>query len=440
MKTRNRPGMRNLRRMSRTGVLSVMMVMAMLLGVGFDRVMMHASIAGAASGFASISNYPVLEDTYNLIRENYILEQDISDEDLVYGAAAGMVEALGDTDHSRFLDPQEAKQFEEASSGELIGIGVTIDTTGDQLVVIAPMPGSPAFEAGIKPGDIILAIDGKTVEELGGPQLAADTIRGEAGTDVTLEVLHPGDTESVSVTITRQKITINPVSWIMLPGDIMWLRLDQFSQGATDAVKKALQQGQELGMKGLIFDLRGNPGGLVVEALGVASQFMPDNTPLYTDIDNQGNSKVVTTSGSNGVYLEGDMVTLIDENSASAAELVSSSLKEAGRTKLYGETTFGTGTVLLPYDLDDGSIVLLGVELFKTGQGNDIYHTGVKPNVEVALPTGQTLAQPISYNDGGPTQVMDHSTFEDLEDAQLMAAYSALTGTPVASPAATPSN
>lgn len=405
-------------RSARSLAVTGLAVVAMGMGLGLDRLVVEQG--AAATRLTSADSFTVLEETYESIRQNYVLESDVTDDQLIYGAAKGMVDALGDTGHSVFLDPQQAQDFQQSSRGELIGIGVQVDTTGDLPVIIAPMQNSPASRAGILPGDTILAVDGQDLTGMSATD-AVDLITGEAGTDVTITLRHEGETEPYDVTITREKIDINPVSWVMLPNDIMWLRLDQFSSGATEGIQDAIRQGQQQGMKGLILDLRGNPGGLVFEAVGVASQFLPDNTPLYQDVNKDGDTKIMRTAGSNGVYLDGPMAVLIDGNSASAAEIVSSALLESGRAQAVGQTTFGTGTVLLPFELSDGSMAVLGVELWLTGQGNEIYHVGVKPQQEVALADGARVQLPwvIAASDGDN---LTDAQVADLNDAQLEAA------------------
>lgn len=409
-------------------VLSVMLVVALFAGMGLDRVLVETGIA--ATSLTQADEFTTLEETYEAIRQYYVLQGEISDKDLIYGAARGMVDALGDTGHSTFLDPEEAVQWNESTSGNFVGIGVTVDTTGELPVIIAPMQGSPAFEAGILPGDTILAIDGVDLKEQGIKATdAVDLVRGEAGTDVTLKLQRANGREQYEVTITRSEIEINPVAWAMLPNGVMWLQLDQFSQGASAAVRDALREGQAMGMTGLILDLRGNPGGLVYEALGVASQFLPPNTPVFQEADANGNVTVDETRSSRGAYQNGPMVVLIDGNSASSAEIVASALKEAGRADLYGETTFGVGTVLLPIELSDGSLAVLGTSQLLTGSGQRIFQVGVAPTVEVPMGADQLP---------GFLIVLDidqdhHLTQEELDavpDDQLHAAYDALAAQP----------
>lgn len=423
METQGNNGAKHHRfRASRTVAMSMMLVVALFVGMGLDRALIETGIA--ATSLTRADEFETLEQTYEAIREHYVLQDEISDEELIYGAASGMVEALGDTGHSTFLNPEEAIAYQQSTEGELIGIGVTVDVTGNLPVIIAPMQGSPAFEAGILPGDTIVAIDGISIEGMD-PSEAIDMITGQEGTDVTIELVHAGEEEPYEVTITRQQIEINPVSWVMLPDGVMWLQLDQFSRGATDRLTAAIAEGQEQGMTGLILDMRGNPGGLVVEALGVASQFMPDGTPLFQRVDADDNAEVIETVGNNGAYLDGPMVVLVDENSASSAEIVASALQESGRAPLFGETTFGVGTVLLPFELDDGSLAVLGIELLLTGSGDRIFQEGVTPGNVVELALDQTVTYlPIADDD------QDHeltaSEFNSIEDDQVQAAYDAL--------------
>lgn len=414
---------RSASRSMRTIAMSVMLVFAMFVGAGLDRIMIE--VGNANDRLSGASNYEVLGETYDVIRENFVLQSEFSDEELVWGAATGMVDALGDDGHSRFMNPQQAEDYLESTTNELIGIGVSINLTGDLPVINYPMKNSPAMEAGIEPGDVILEIDGVDITGMD-PTEATDLISGEEGTDVTIVLQHADEDEPYEVTITRARIEVDPVQYAMLPNNVLWLRLDQFSRGSSNRVIEGLEWGQEQGMTGVILDLRGNPGGFVLEANAVASQFLPAGTPLYQEMDISREPKTNTTVGKNGIYTEGPLVVLVNENSASASEITSSALMESGRAELVGETTAGTGTVLLPFDLSDGSMVMMGIELFLTGEGTDIYKIGVKPTHEVAfssLPL-EFPKFPASLQIDGDT--MAEADFDALEDPQLHFAYDLL--------------
>ena len=405
--------------------MSLLLLLATGVGVGIDRFATEVGLADASTQFTKIDNFTILEETYDAIRNNYVLQSEISDEDLIYGAARGMVTALGDTGHSVFLNPEEAQAYQDSGQGKFVGIGIHMDLTTNPPTVVAPIPESPAFDAGILPGDTILEVNGEsTLDQVNGE--VTNEIRGEAGTDVTLTLQHAGETEPYDVTITRAEIRVEPVDWAILPNNILWIRLGEFSSGATEGVQKAIRAGQDAGVEGVILDLRANPGGYVFEAMGVASQFLPDGTPLYQEVDADGNTKIQKTIGSNGVYQDGPLAVLVDGSSASAAEIVSSAIKEAGRAPLIGETTFGTGTVLLPFELSDGSMAVLGVELWLTGSGEEIYKVGVEPTQVVEMAPETFLTFPIRYTADSDDNAISTETFDTIDDAQLHAAWTAV--------------
>lgn len=403
-------------------VTAAMLFLAVGAGVGIDRYLLEFSPAGAQSEqetLPDVEEFGILDDTYELIRQNYVESDEVTDEQLVYGASRGMIDALGDEGHSTFLDPEEAVAFEASSRGELIGIGIQIDTEVSPPVVILPIQGSPAFEAGIQPGDEILTVDGVDTTEVDSLEDVGNLIRGDEGTDVTLELRHEGEEKTYEVTITRARINVDPVSWAMLPEDILWIRLSEFSSGATEGVQEALREGKSRGAKGVILDLRANPGGLVFEAIGVGSQFLPDGSILYQEQDAEGNTKEVRTIGSNGEWQEGPLTVLVNDNSASAAEIVSSSIRDNERGEVVGVTTFGTGTVLFPFQLNDGSLAVLGTELWLTADGEEIWKKGVEPTIEVVLDPEADVAYPYTYSDN----VVPENVFSTLPDNQLTTAY-----------------
>ena len=419
--------MRRLDAHLRSLVMGLMLLLAVGAGVGIDRYLIDFSSAGAQeeTDITDVSEFQTLEETYRVIRENYVESDEITDEQLIYGASTGMVDALGDTGHSTFLDPEEAIAFERSSRGELIGIGIQIDSESSPPRVIVPIQNSPAFKAGIQPGDLILTVDGQDTTELEPGTEVGSLIRGEEGTDVTLELQHQGETGSYEVTITRTRIQVKPVSWAMLPNDVIWIRLSEFSSGATEGMQAALREGKKFGAKSVILDLRANPGGLVFEAMGVGSQFLPGDSVLYKEKDREDQVRGVRTVGNNGEWQDGPVIVLINGDSASAAEIVSSALRDNGRAELVGETTFGTGTVLLPIDLEDGSSVLIGTDLWLTANGEEIWKKGVEPTIEVENKVGVEPAFPYLFDDNQLTAAQ----LEALPDTQLVRAYEEITKT-----------
>ena len=400
-----------------------LMIACVGAGVGIDRVVLDSPGAGAQEDgdLADSEAFQILEETYDVIRGSYVQSEDVTDEQLIYGAAAGMVDALGDVGHSRFLSPEEALRFVDSTNGQLVGIGVNIDTSELPLRVIMPIQDSPALEAGIEAGDLIVAVDGTDLRELDDLDAALNLLRGGEGSTVTLTIKR-GDEPEFDLTVTRQRIETPPVSWAMLPSDVLWVRIDQFSAGATEQLAQALRAGKDQGAKGLLLDLRANPGGLVKEAKGVAQQLQPGGNVLYQEEDAAGAIEQVLVPEGDGEWQDLPIVVLIDGDSASAAEITASSLEENGRATLVGETTRGTGTVLQPTQLTDGSMVLIGTELWLTANGEVIWHQGVDPNVEVELEDVTSAALPYTFEDN----VVSEDDFATIDDTQLLAGYSAL--------------
>jgi carboxyl-terminal processing protease len=399
----------------------MMLVVVFCSGMAVDRLIWPGgSNATASSSLKDLPEFQTLLQTWDTIHDNYVDTDAIDDEALIYGASKGMVDALGDTGHSTFLDPEEAKLFQQATEGEFVGIGVQLDFSTGQPVIISAIDNSPASEAGLRSRDVITAIDGQSTEGMSDFQ-ASDLLRGDAGTKVELTVERPSDGSKFTKTLTRAKIKIIPVTWTMLPDKVGLIRVSEFSVGATDGVKEALEDLKGQGATSLILDLRDNPGGLVFEAIGVASQFMEEGTPIYQYQERDQEPRPVRTTG-RGLGTDLPIVVLINEGSASAAEIVASGLRDNGRAKLYGETTFGTGTVLTPFPLDDGSVVVLGIGLWLTPDGEQIWHKGVAPDVEVDLAADADPLRP-SVDD----ELVPQSELTESRDVQLKEAFEEIT-------------
>ena len=386
-------------------------------GVLADRLVFNGGAeAGAASSLTDSPTFEIFQATWNLIQDSYVATGEIDEASLLHGASRGMVESLGDTGHSRFLDPNEAALYEAAITGKYIGVGIRLDISNDLPVVAEAIDGSPAAAAGIRAGDVILGIDGVGTAKLTREEVR-DLLQGEQGTDVTLVLRHAGANERFTVTITRQQLVDEPVSWAMLPGAVAHVRLSEFTLGASADLEEALNAVRDAGATGIVLDLRDNPGGLVDEAIRVASQFVPEGTVLYQQQDRGREPSPVTTYGG-GVALDLPLTVLVNEGSASAAEIVGGALRDSGRAQLIGETTFGTGTVLIPFPLDDGSVALLGTAFWLTADGEQVWRKGVEPDRYVALPAGVYPTRPGDDADG----VFTADELRNTEDRQLQSA------------------
>lgn len=383
--------------------------------------------AGAASSFTDSPEYQILQDTWDLAHDEYVEGSSVDDADLIYGAAAGMIGALGDENHSRFLPPEEVAPYNRSLRGELIGIGVFLDYRGTEPLITRPIAGSPAFEAGVLGDDVIVAVDGAPTKGMDSTQIS-EALRGEIGSEVTISVRRPGETELLSITLTRAEITIEPVSWGMLPDGVMHIRLSQFSGGATDGMQLAIEDGIAAGATAIILDVRDNPGGLVNEVIGIASEFLPLNEVIFKERNRDGVVTIKRTlAGQSAAELP--LVLLMNTNSASAAEILAGAIQDNERGLLIGETTLGTGTVLTEFPISNGASILLGTELWLTADGEQIWKIGVEPDEMVALPVGVNPTLPELDSE------LTSAELDASEDSQLQAAFAELTGsdaTPVA--------
>jgi carboxyl-terminal processing protease len=331
------------------------------------------------------ADFQLINQAWDLIHKNYVDQSAVKAQNLTYGAIGGMVDSLGDYGHSTFLTPKEVQQSNDAVQGQLQGIGVQVQAKNGNVVIVAPIEGSPAQKAGLQSGDIIVSVDGQAITSVTD---AVTRIRGPAGTSVTLTILESSGTTR-TVTLVRAKITIVSVTWNMLPGtSIAHLRIASFSSNATGELDTALAAIKSQGATGIILDLRDNPGGLLDQAIGVTSRFInKGNVIQEKDI----NGKITSIPVVNNVTVVNlPMVIMVNEGTASAAEIVVGALGDAGRAKSVGETTFGTGTVLTQFPLSDGSALVLAIQEWLTPSGKTIWHTGLTPDTVVSLAAGVT--------------------------------------------------
>ena len=351
----------------------------------------------------SNQNIGLIGEAWNIVEKNFVDRAAIKPTQMTYGAISGMVDSLGDTGHSTFLSPEMVKEEQNFTQGQFEGVGLEIQMKGGKVVIVAPIDGSPAKNAGLHPGDIILKVNGAEVSGLSVGQVA-NQVLGPAGTQVTLTIQDPNTGETSEFTIQRAQINLQNVTWHMLPGTtIAHLRLAGFSQGVTQDLQKTLQEIQAQGGTGLILDLRNNPGGLLSEAVGIASQFLTEGNVLL-ERNAEGEVKPIPVE-SGGVAPTVPMVVLINGGTASAAEIVSGALQDAHRAELVGETTFGTGTVLNEFPLSDGSALSLATEEWLTPSGGSIWHHGISPDIQVSLPVNITPLVPEAEQDITRTQL-----------------------------------
>jgi carboxyl-terminal processing protease len=372
-------------------------------GVVLDRQVLTAFVPLKNIPANAASNFELMAEAWNTIERFYVDRSAVKAFPLTFGAISGMVDALGDTGHSRFMTPEMVKIERNFAIGHFVGIGVELQLKGRHVVIVAPLDGSPAQRAGLQAGDMILKVNGQDVTGLPLEQVV-ERISGEAGTSVSLTILSAGTSRMQNVTLIRASIAIHNVTWSRLPDTaIAQVRIAGFSEGVTKDLKEALKSVQENRLRGIILDLRNNPGGLLDEAVGVASQFLRSGNVL---LEKNAKGKITAVPVEpGGITPDVPMVILINGGTASAAEIVSGALKDAHRAILIGETTFGTGTVLSQFFLTDGSALLLAVEEWLTPGGRVIWHKGITPNQVVRLPPDVTPLFPQAERGMTPAQL-----------------------------------
>jgi carboxyl-terminal processing protease len=407
----------------RTGVIAAVVGVALVAtfsaGIGVGSLLVAAAggpTASTPNPASPSTDLGVLQEAWDTIHREYVGRDELDDQQLVWGAIDGLTEAVGDTGHTDFMTPEEREQRRQSLSGSYVGIGVRIDPTEAGLPrIVGVFEGSPAEGAGLQVGDVIIAVDGtptagKTIDEV------ATLVRGEAGTTVSVTVQAEGSAPERTIDIVRADVPIDPVSWTMVPGtSTALIRLDQFSNGAADEVVQTLKDARTAGAERVVLDLRGNPGGYVNEAVGVASQFLTSGV-VYRERNAQGGETVHDVSPG-GVATDLPLVVLVDGNTASSAEIVSGALQDAGRATIIGQTTYGTGTVLGEFELSDGSALRVGTVEWLTPDGRRIWHEGIAPDEPVELPEG---SNPLSPDDLRSLTAAQVSTIEDPQLAKAL--------------------
>jgi len=355
-----------------------------VIGVVVDRQILAGVVPPDRIPVAAAPDFRLMAEAWNLIDEHYVDRAAIKPTKMTYAAIGGMVDALGDTGHSTFLSPEMVKEARDAVQGHFAGIGAEVRMRDRHVVIVAPLDGSPAQKAGLRPGDIIFKVAGKDVAGESLEQVVRK-IRGPAGTTVVLSLRAPKTGKTRNVPIVRAVIKLHSVTWHMLPGTrVADVRIASFSEGTSRALGKALAQVRAHGAAGLILDLRNNPGGLLSQAIGVASQFLHGgNVLLEKDVNGQVR-RVPVLGDVRKTRLP--MVVLINPGTASASEIVAGALKDAARARLVGEKTFGTGTVLQEFPLSNDAALMLAVEEWLTPDGHTIWHRGIEPQKVVSLP------------------------------------------------------
>ena len=322
-----------------------------------------------------------LLDTYRSVINKYYLGK-VDEESLKEGAIQGYIEGLGDP-YTEYISKEDMKDYLQDTMGNFVGIGIYMvqDTKTNQIMVLSPIKGSPAERAGIKPGDYIISVNGEecTASDM---TVIATKIKGEEGSTVKLQILR-GE-ETLDFEITRENVIINPVEEEVLENNIGYIEFSSFDEDTAEQFKTKFEELQAQGITSLIIDLRNNGGGIVEEALDIAGYIADKDSVLLYEVDKDNNEEV--EKNDDNPIINMPVIILTNENTASSSEILAGALKDLGKAKIVGTTTYGKGVIQQILTLPDGSGLKITTEKYLTPNRTEINEVGIEPDETVELP------------------------------------------------------
>lgn len=344
--------------------------------------------AGAfAAADETYDKLKLMVDVMEIINANYVSETE--SKDLAIGAIHGVVRTLDP--FSQYMEERDYKEMKDETEGAYSGIGLRIMVKNGYITVVSPIPGTPAYKAGILPEDKIIKIDDKSAVNMSSDE-AVNLMRGKAGTKVKVTMARENVREDLDFILTREKIKIETVKSTLLEDNIAYIRLSEFNAQSASDIQKMLNGFSKQGMKAVVLDLRNNPGGLLTSAIDVCSMFLKERTVLLTTKGRVEEMKSEYFSKGNGDYTEIPLVILVNRGSASASEIVAGALQDLKRTLVIGANTFGKGSVQSVIPLSDGSALRLTIAKYYLPSGRPIIHSaeknaknGITPDIEITV-------------------------------------------------------
>jgi carboxyl-terminal processing protease len=370
----------------------VVVVSVLVLSLAFSAgCILSASSPAASSG----PDNNLMKQAWDKITANYVVPSKADSTTLNEGAIRGMVQSLNDP-YSAYLNPNDYKLTTSDFQGSFSGIGAQVALNKDnQPIVVAPIAGSPAEKAGIKTGDVILAVDGKSTQGLSLTETVL-LVRGPSGSTVKLTLLRDGQTTPIEVSIVRAQIT-SPSVTSQMKGNVAYIKINSFAENTNDAFNAALQSLDLKNSVGIIIDLRDNPGGIVTTVVDVASHFIKSGI-IITLRDNQGKTSSESVNP-NGVFTDLPIVVLVNQYSASGSEVLSGALQDYKRATIAGVTTLGKGSYDSFFTLSDGSAIYLTIGRWITPNGREIEGKGITPDIVLTQTGDDEITWAVDYLD-----------------------------------------
>ncbi|MBM3257244.1 MAG: S41 family peptidase [Candidatus Liptonbacteria bacterium] len=374
----------------RVGAIVGISLFAFLLVLGGAFVGFQAGIRMPKTilvkGVTGIDNREVSADfgtfwqAWETIEDLHLKDKDVNAQEKVYGAISGLVGSLEDP-YSDFFKPSDSKQFQDDIRGSFGGIGAELGIRKNQLLIIAPLKNTPASKAGLKAGDKILRVNSTSTDGISIDD-AVRMIRGKEGTSLTLTIFRDSWERPKDIKIVREQITVPTLDFEMKEGDIGYLHLYSFNRNAGSLFYQAMVEASTQGARGLILDLRNNPGGYLEAAVNLAGWFLPRGTLVVSEEGREGVMDQLRANG-NAALADFPVVVLINQGSASASEILAGALRDSRKVKLIGEQSFGKGTVQQLTDLRDGSSLKLTIAHWVLPSGAILEGKGLMPDIEV---------------------------------------------------------
>jgi carboxyl-terminal processing protease len=370
-------------------IISLLVAVGLVLSFGAGCVLFQQTAPATGSHLDAVN------EAWDIIFNDYVDQTKLDASKLSQAAIEGMVKELDDP-YTVYLDPQSYQRFTSSLQGEYEGIGASVAIQDSQIIIVAPFPNSPAAEAGIRAGDILLAVNGQSIEGLSLEEVVS-LIRGPKGTSVRLTVQHQGETTPVELEIVRAEINLSSVTFEMR-GDIAYIRLYQFTDGTDSELSPVLESLQQQGATGIILDLRSNPGGSLDAVVNVASHFLKEGVVAYV-VDNEG-KEISYPVERTSITTDLPLVVLTDNFSASGSEVLTGAIQDYKRGIVAGTTTYGKGSANILYELKDGSGLYITIARWLTPNRRLIEGKGIEPDYPLTLEGDEAVQWAIDYLKG----------------------------------------